>query len=281
MNENLKNTLSAILETKASAKLPHSLLFVGPGAVGEVEEKREAAKLLACSLLCSAATLDKPEACAVCTECLLVLNGNHPDFINVDCTDKDQASVKSIRELLARLSYRSFHGRGRVVILRSAHDLSAAAHNALLKTLEEPLPNTYFILLTENLSKLPITVVSRCQRWFFSSAEVQENLATLPEGIEMLLDGAISRDEQAVIELCTKIHKSKEDQPELLACVRSLLRKRMIEAVSLEEQQYISKLLQDFISAEYFISERNSNSHYALSAVFLSSERELATELFV
>ena len=46
MNENLKNTLSAILETKASAKLPHSLLFVGPGAVGEVEEKREAAKLL-------------------------------------------------------------------------------------------------------------------------------------------------------------------------------------------------------------------------------------------
>src|SRR6185503_2798032 len=117
--------------------LPSAYLFAGPDGVG----KRRLAEALAAALLCG-----RTPACGVCPACHKLAAGAHPDRIEIRVPeDKKEIPVSEIRALQARMPYSPHEGRGRAVLVSDAENLSIAAANALLKTLEEPPARTHFV----------------------------------------------------------------------------------------------------------------------------------------
>jgi|GEM_PF-967044 len=153
----------------ARGSLAQTNLLAGPHGTG----KFLVAQHLANALLCEQRS-SSGNACGSCPACKLIRAGSHPDLHSIDLGDDSQNSVEALREYLSRLSLHAFRGGARVVILRDAELLNLQSANLLLKTLEEPRPNTYFLLTTANASKLPITVRSRCQIWFLDRLSDQQ-----------------------------------------------------------------------------------------------------------
>jgi DNA polymerase III delta' subunit len=158
-----KDQIDSLLSSIKNQKLHQSLLFVGPSGIG----KKTIAQYVGAVLLCEAEQSVIP--CGKCESCLLNAVRNHPDLFSFSPSIKEESSVEALRNLLSRLSLRPFRGKAKVVIIDAADEFSIAASNIFLKTLEEPRPNLYFILITENPSRLPITIRSRTQRWEFAA----------------------------------------------------------------------------------------------------------------
>jgi DNA polymerase-3 subunit delta' len=139
---------------------PHALLLHGPQGVG----KHELAGWLAASVLCDVTSRGLGR-CADCAGCRLIAAGSHPDLLWVHPEqDKQQISVDQIRAVSERLHQTSYRQGYKVAVIEPAHQLTAAAANALLKTLEEPPPRSLLLLVSAQPSTLPATVCSRCQR---------------------------------------------------------------------------------------------------------------------
>lgn len=202
--EHVKEVLAAALR---SGRTGHAYLFSGPRGVG----KTTTARLLAMALNCEA---DDPGArpCGRCEACTSIRSARHPDVIELDAASNN--SVDDVRELRERVRLASLRGGTRVWILDEAHMLSAAAANALLKTLEEPPPGLVFVLATTEPERLPPTVLSRCQHFRFrrlSVPEIAGKLAGLceaagveadPEALELVAraaEGAM-RDAESLLE---------------------------------------------------------------------------------
>ncbi len=139
---------------------PHALLLHGPEGVG----KRALAIRLSHALLC-----DHPDAswsaCGSCASCKLLQSGTHPDLLTVAPEeDKQQIAVDQIRAACARLALTSYRSGYKVAIVAPAHQMTVAAANSLLKTLEEPASNTSLILVTSRPGALLATLRSRCQQ---------------------------------------------------------------------------------------------------------------------
>lgn len=104
------------------------------------------------------------KVCGVCHSCKLMLAGNHPDWLVLAAAEgKHSLGVDAVRETLGQLNYFPAQGRARVIWIKSAHQLTEAAVNALLKTLEEPPSDCWFLLSTETSATLPATLRSRCR----------------------------------------------------------------------------------------------------------------------
>lgn len=155
-----------LLEGRAA--WPHALLLDGPRGIG----KRILAMNLARSLLCEHAQVDG-SACGDCPSCRYVSAGQHPDLRWVepfltedDGTIKalDAIPVDAIRALTRWAQITSHRGRAKVALIVPAESMNPAAANALLKTLEEPPPETYLILIAHQPGRLPATIRSRCRR---------------------------------------------------------------------------------------------------------------------
>ena len=183
--EHVVRTLSNAIERD---RVHHAYLFVGSRGTG----KTSMAKILARSLNCvNAPTL---EPCGVCDSCTTIAAGTSLDVIEMDAASN--RSVDDVRELRDRVGYAPAEGRWKVYILDEAHMLTKEAWNAFLKTLEEPPPNTVFVLATTEPQKVMATIVDRCQRFDFQRpsleqiAEVIRRVADT-EGIEVS-DGAVA-----------------------------------------------------------------------------------------
>ena len=183
--EHVVRTLSNAIER---GRVHHAYLFVGSRGTG----KTSMAKILARSLNCvNAPTL---EPCGVCDSCTTIAAGTSLDVIEMDAASN--RSVDDVRELRDRVGYAPAEGRWKVYILDEAHMLTKEAWNAFLKTLEEPPPNTVFVLATTEPQKVMATIVDRCQRFDFQRpsleqiAEVIRRVADA-EGIEVS-DGAVA-----------------------------------------------------------------------------------------
>lgn len=164
--------------------LPSALLLAGPAGVGKTRIATEVAQ----SILCphprpcavgdtdtrSITSEDVSLACGECNSCLLCASGNHPDLMQRSGADKESLDTEALRSLLSSLNLKAFLGRARVVIIEHAEQIAIQAANILLKSLEEPRPNTHFILLSSNPTRLPITVRSRCQVWQCAPLTVEE-----------------------------------------------------------------------------------------------------------
>jgi len=163
----------------AREALPHALLLCGPAGLG----KRAFLARFVRGLLC-----ERPregEACGQCRACLLLDAGTHPDFVTIsyglrkDGVQRKEIVVDQIRELSARLAMASQFGGWQVVVIDPADAMNAAAANALLKTLEEPSPQTLLLLVADAPWRLPQTIRSRCQRIEFQLPSSDEALSWL------------------------------------------------------------------------------------------------------
>lgn len=251
-------------------KFPHSVIF----AAGREEISLKIAEQVAAALLCKGSSSSEVSACqelggcGKCEECRLFNSKNHPDFVVVNCAEKEEGNAEAIRALLSKLALRSFRGGARIVLLKSSEELGIASSNILLKSLEEPLPNTYFILTCKNPSRLLPTILSRCQRWFVPHEEDLLGADDDRWEIRSLLLRVLKKELSAAIELASLIHKDKENAPQILNATRAILREMLKNTkLSQAERRSLSLLLMNFLEAEYFISERNSNSQYLLAQV--------------
>jgi len=145
--------LRRYLET---GRVPPGLLFFGEEGIG----KETAARAFAAALLCRAPSGE--DACGSCHDCRLFRAGSHPNALRV-VPENLSISIDDIRRLQEELSLKAFSDRPRVATILPADRMTVQAANALLKTLEEPPPATHLLLVAHRISRLPVTIVSRCQ----------------------------------------------------------------------------------------------------------------------
>ena len=143
----------------ASGRIAHAYLFAGPRGIG----KTTTARLLARALLCAQRT--GPEPCGKCAVCIEGQAGTLVDVIEID--GASNRGIEEIRTLRENVKYMPARGRFKVYIIDEVHQLTEAAFNALLKTLEEPPPHIVFVLATTDPRDIPPTVLSRVQRFDF------------------------------------------------------------------------------------------------------------------
>lgn len=120
-------------------------------------------------------------ACAECKSCLLWQSGNHPDFHLIEPIENRDIGVDQIRELTAKLQQFAQQGGNIVVLVKGVERLTESAANALLKTLEEPHDNVYFLLEAPLQAPIPATIQSRCQTWLINAPSQVEALAWLAQ----------------------------------------------------------------------------------------------------
>ena len=164
-----------------AGRLGHALLFAGPAQLG----KRDVAVRLAQRVLCQNRLADG-EPCNACKSCHLLAAGTHPDYQFISFVPNKEGTrlrteivIEQIRELSERLSLTPQYGGAQVAIIDPAEAINHAASNALLKTLEEPVPGRYLWLVSAHPSRLSATIRSRCQKLEFRLPSPEDALAWL------------------------------------------------------------------------------------------------------
>ena len=205
----------AMVQTLGNAikrdRLAHAFLMTGVRGVGKTSTARLIAKALNCIGLDGQGgpTIDP---CGVCEPCVAIAEGRHIDVIEMDAAS--HTGVDDVREIIEAVRYSAVSARYKIYIIDEVHMLSRNAFNALLKTLEEPPPHVKFLFATTEVDKLPVTVLSRCQRFDLRrlSAELLvENFAMIcraegieaePEALAMIATAAegSARDGQSILD---------------------------------------------------------------------------------
>lgn len=205
----LKNQLKA-------GRIGHAYLFTGTRGTG----KTTVAKIFARTVNCENPTEDGP--CGQCRICRAIAAGASMNVIEIDAASNN--GVDNIREIVEEVSYSPAEGKYKVYIIDEVHMLSIGAFNALLKTLEEPPSYVIFILATTEVHKLPVTILSRCQRYDFRRISIDTITQRMQELIETenvrveeralryiakTADGSM-RDALSLLDQCIAFHLGQE-----------------------------------------------------------------------
>ena len=205
----LKNQLRA-------NRIGHAYLFTGTRGTG----KTTVAKIFAKTVNCEHPTEDGP--CGECRICKAIAAGASMNVIEIDAASNN--GVDNIREIIDEVSYSPAEGKYKVYIIDEVHMLSPGAFNALLKTLEEPPSYVIFILATTEVHKIPITILSRCQRYDFKRISIDTITDRMKElmdteqvqvedralrYIAKVADGSM-RDALSLLDQCIAFHLGKE-----------------------------------------------------------------------
>jgi DNA polymerase III subunit delta' len=162
-----------LLEMQQQDRFPHALLLCGPEGIG----LQQFAMTFAMQMLCLSKNIDSENACGTCQSCQLFTAGSHPDLSLIEPEEEGkQLKIAQIRELIEYVTLKSFSGKMKIAIIKSADAMNRATANALLKTLEEPPSQSMLFLLSHKPSNLPITIRSRCQRIDFDPALDEQSI---------------------------------------------------------------------------------------------------------
>ena len=177
----------------SAGRVAHAILFSGPRGTG----KTTVARILAKAMNCKDGPVPVP--CNECRSCREITAGSAVDVFEIDGASNN--SVDQIRELRENVKYMPAHSLYKIYIIDEVHMLSIAAFNALLKTLEEPPPHVMFVFATTEPRKIPITILSRCQRHDFRRIDVESiskhmEMLCSKEGVDIAVDslGIIARE---------------------------------------------------------------------------------------
>ena len=202
-------------------RVAHAYLFTGARGVG----KTSAARILAKALNCEKGPSTSP--CGTCSICNAIATGEDVDVLEID--GASNRGIDEVREIRNNVQYRPSRSRFKIYIIDEVHMLTGPAFNALLKTLEEPPAHVKFIFATTEVQKIPITILSRCQRFDFSSigtkqiaAHLQEitskeGLEAEPDAIELIARraGGSMRDAQSLLDQALSFSNGKITRDEV------------------------------------------------------------------
>lgn len=299
----LVQTLTNAIKT---GRVAHAFIFTGIRGVG----KTTTARILARALNCVGRENSTSDPCGTCPQCMAIGEDRHVDVIEVDAASR--TGVDDVRELLEGVHYQPVFGRYKVYIIDEVHMLSKSAFNALLKTLEEPPSHVKFIFATTDIHKVPLTVLSRCQRFdlkrvgvevllpYFERLLTQEGLAFEKEAIALIAkaaDGSV-RDGQSLLEQAiagasdrliqeafVKEMLGLGDRSQLIILLGKLFKGQIAEALVhvrkiLEKSVSPRQILQELLELVHLTTKiKVSGGDSELSMVLSSDERAQCTAL--
>jgi DNA polymerase III subunit gamma/tau len=267
--EHVTHTLKNAIEQGRTA---HGYIFSGHRGIG----KTTVARILAMALNCRSTDHPVPEPCGLCESCTEIRAGNSVDVIEIDAATN--RGIDEIRELREAARYRPARDRYKIYILDEAHQITDAAFNALLKTLEEPPGHVVFMLATTQPEDIPQTIRSRCQHFSFRAVRFEqilqqlkdlaskENiqadddaLALLAEAGDGSMRDALSIMDQAIASSDGRLTADAVRQ--LVGAVTSSILEEVMEAVSRASSEDVLRLL------DKLISEGHNPVHFARQMV--------------
>ena len=272
-----------------SNRIGHAYLFTGTRGTG----KTSVAKILARAVNCEHPVDGSP--CNECASCRAILAGTSMNVIEIDAASNN--GVDNIRQIIDEVQYSPTEGRYKVYIIDEVHMLSTGAFNALLKTLEEPPAYVIFILATTEPHKIPITILSRCQRYDFRRMSIDtvaahlENLLS-QEGVEYeekavryiakMADGSM-RDGLSILDQCISFYFNQKLTYEKvlaqLGTVDAVTFSQMLRAVMQEDVVRVLELLDAQVTAGADLDRLIQDFAWYLRNVLLLQASEQAADL--
>lgn len=248
------HVITTLMHAIESDRVAHAYLFAGPRGTG----KTSTAKIFAKALNCESPQGAEP--CDQCSNCQRINEGIFMDVLEID--GASNRGIDEIRELREKIKFSPAEGKFKIYIIDEVHMLTMEAFNALLKTLEEPPSFVVFILATTEVHKLPLTILSRCQRFDFkrfTPEEIHGRLQTIlsAEGYEAD-EGALNliarhaeggmRDALSLLEQClahTRERLGEKDVRAILGLIDQEVIEKMAEAITKGQTETVLKILKD------------------------------------
>ncbi|MBA1338541.1 MAG: DNA polymerase-3 subunit gamma/tau [Pelagibacterales bacterium] len=287
-------------------KLPNAYLFTGIRGVGKTTTARIVAKSLNCKNGISNLCRD-----VMCENCEGITNSNHLDVLEMDAASK--TGIDDIRELIESSKYNPTSAKYKIIILDEVHMLSKQAFNGLLKTLEEPPPHLKFIFATTEIKKIPVTIISRCQRFDLNRVPIKNLLENLKKILKLekgkvseaallliakaaegsvrdslsLLDRALishSIEEKEIDDIFVRKMLGLADRSKILNLLDYIFKGNQIKSIEALKEMINdgiepASFLNDFLEIIYFIQQKKTIGNFDVDLSISESEKEIINHI--